>query len=76
MSTMETGKLDRELQEVLLKRKRLGVADLKCHVEVTAVTSPHDFKRALVNVLRREETLLGDECFSLSEIRTLEEIFE
>lgn len=69
-------KLDRDLSEVLEARQRLGVTDIKPHIEVSGATRPHDFKRALFNVLGKEDGLLGGLCLSTRQVSTVDELFE
>jgi hypothetical protein len=69
-------KLDRDLSAVLQTRQSLGVTDLKPHIEVSGATRPHDFKRALFNVLSKEDGLLGGLCLSTTQVSSVDELFE
>lgn len=69
-------RIDRELEDVLVRRKELGVVDIKPHIDVTGVTSPHDFKRTMLNVLSKEEAILGGVCLTTADVDTVDELFE
>ena len=54
--TQSMPELDEKLKSLFERRREAGVVDVKCHVEVTAATSFVAVKKALANVLSKEES--------------------
>jgi hypothetical protein len=54
--TLRMSLLDADLDAALRRRQKKGVVDIKCHVDVCATTNPTDFKRALLNVFKQDES--------------------
>ena len=50
--------VDAELEANLDAQTASGLLDIKCHIEVSRNTRPEDFRRALLNVFKREEEQL------------------
>ncbi|MGJ8531691.1 MAG: hypothetical protein ACSHYC_05870 [Alphaproteobacteria bacterium] len=46
---------DQRLETQLLRRKKAGARDVKCHIEVTNFTEPRAVKEVLADVFEREE---------------------